>query len=162
MSDGENLQTAVGASLRSSLYGYGPFLAFWLINAMSAVVEAWLDLEIFGRGANGAPVLDTMPVLEILIGAWNLAVTWLAPIVIAVAFLLYGIRHRAPVNPMMLGGVFVCVAGGFSLVGLWSTIDGMEHLATGFSDGPAHAMIRIAVNLVLFGAVAFLTLPRRN
>lgn len=156
MSDGENLRSAVGASLRSSLYGYGPFVVFWLVNAASAVIEAWLDLEIFGRGANGAPVL------EILMGAWNLAVTWLAPIVIAVAFLLYGIRHRAPVNPMMLGGVFVCVAGGFSLVGLWSTIDGMEHLATGFNDGPAHAMIRIVVNLVLFGAVAFLTLPRRN
>ncbi len=162
MSNPENLRSVAGASLRSSLYGYGPFLVFVLVVAVSAVVEALIDLELFGRAANGSPELNTVPVLEIVIGAWNLAVTYLGPIVIAVAFLLHGIRHRAPVNPMMLGGILVCFAGGFSLVGLWATIDGMEHLGTGFADGPAHATIRIIVNLMLFGTVAFLMLPRRN
>jgi hypothetical protein len=139
-----------------------PAVVLLLLIVASATAEIVLDHEILGLDANGMPVLAFMPVVQGIIAAWNLAVIYLAPPALAILFLLVGTRRHWNLNALMIGGAAACIIGGFlNLEAVWTGVKGTSYLDVGLVESVSLGVARALVNLVLFGAAAFLFIPRR-
>jgi hypothetical protein len=135
-----------------------PVITLAVIVIASGAAEIALDHFIFGRAANGIPLLYTLPWTRNLIAGWNLTLVYVAPVLIAVAVWKIGSARKASATWLIVGGSVICVVGGVHYIeAVWTGIKG----TSGLRIGPVHdlptAATRSAANLAVFVSYVFLS-----
>jgi hypothetical protein len=146
--------------LRDCLLALVPLAVLALLVAATAAVESLSLLETIERHDLVQGIVAAW-----IVAVWNLLVVYLAPVAIAILFLILGTRRRWNLNALMIGGAAVCVIGGFvdlDVLDIPSMAIGTAYVDVGFVSSTTLGIVRAVVNLVAFGVVAFLFIPRRE
>jgi len=139
-----------------------PIVGLVILTIASGAAEILLDHFVFGRANNGMPLLFTLPWARSVVTGWNLAVVYVAPVLIALWVWKTGSAHNVRKGWLWSGGLMICVLGGLHyLETRWTGIKGTSTLLIGpVSDGRT-ALLRIAANVFLFVLGVWLLKQRR-
>jgi predicted permease len=140
-----------------------PVVTLAIIVIVSAAAEIVLDHYVLSRATNGMPLLYSLPWARNLVAWWNLALIYLAPVLMALAVWKVGKAREVHSTWLMVGGALICVVGGIQLIeAVWTGIKGTSGLRIGPVCSLTTAAIRIAANLAVFGGIVFLSQRRRE
>jgi hypothetical protein len=138
-----------------------PVLALPVLLFVVSAGEIVLDHTVFGRAANGMPLLETLPWARTALWLVNQALMYLAPVAIAAVSFLIGRAKGAAMPWLIAGGVAVCVLGAVTYIDAsWTGVRGTSDLHLGVTRSAVAAMLRLGVNMAAFAGVVLLARKR--
>jgi hypothetical protein len=152
---------SVTARFPWAVFGFGPVLILALAIASALFVQVGI---IF---ASPEIPLWSIPWARLSFDIVNWLATYAAPLAIAAALSVLGIRQRMPMSWIALGLATICIVGGFHEIGVkWSSVPAQpSELYVSFAFAPPFpeqlivtGVFRAAVNVVLVGMACWLWL----
>jgi hypothetical protein len=160
---------SVAARLPWLVFGLSPILMLVVAIAAAVVIEAGLvELHLaFIRDANGQHPLPP-DWMRVSTAAWNWMVMYVAPLLVAYAICVVGLKQRSSFYWIAAGAGVVCMLGGFHVVNLtWSELPMKSELSVSLALAPPFprqmlivGILRAAINVVLTGLGYWLWLRR--
>jgi hypothetical protein len=143
------------------VFGLGPVLMLAVaVDAAVLIESGLLQLHLaFIRDANGQHPLPP-DWMRASIAAWNGMATYVAPLIVASAICVVGLKQRSTFYWIAAGAAVACILGGFHEITMtWSELPGHSELRASLALAPPfprHMLIagflRAAINLALVSA----------
>lgn len=150
-----NIQRAFTARYPLIVLVLAPLIALAALVIGSAAAEIALDHLVLGRGPDGMPALENLPLIQFGITAWNQALMYVAPPAAIVLICALANKHGVAQSWKAAGGGLIVLAGSlYHVQTVWTGVKGTSQLYMGLESHWLAIVVRLALN----GAVLFLAL----